>query len=134
MSLFDQTDLVEIAHPDSASERLIACFNPLLAEERARKRLSYGLPPRGNWRKLPRLPGARAPTARQTEYRRADGQDSHRYKMGKHLQPTQNSQHRTRQSLGGASFPQFEERRPTTYARATMVCPIAFALLFYFAC
>ena len=38
MSLFDKTDLVEIAHPDFRGERLIACFNPLLAEERARKR------------------------------------------------------------------------------------------------
>src|SRR5258708_11126335 len=38
MSLFDQTDLVEIAHPDFPGERLVACFNPLLAEERARKR------------------------------------------------------------------------------------------------
>jgi transposase len=38
MSLFDKTDLVEIVHPDFPGERLIACFNPLLAEERARKR------------------------------------------------------------------------------------------------
>jgi len=38
MSLFDKTDLVEIAHPDFPGERLVACFNPLLAEERARKR------------------------------------------------------------------------------------------------
>jgi transposase len=38
MSVFDQTDLVEIAHPDFPGERLIVCFNPLLAEERARKR------------------------------------------------------------------------------------------------
>jgi transposase len=38
MSLFDKTDLAEIAHPDFPGERLIACFNPLLAEERARKR------------------------------------------------------------------------------------------------
>src|ERR1700687_709999 len=38
MSLFDKTDLVEIAHPDFPGERLIACFNPLLAEERSRKR------------------------------------------------------------------------------------------------
>jgi len=38
MSLFDQTDLAEIAHPDFPGERLIACFNPLLAAERARKR------------------------------------------------------------------------------------------------
>src|SRR5487761_1912191 len=38
MSFFDQTDMVEIAHPDFPGERLVACFNPLLAEERARKR------------------------------------------------------------------------------------------------
>jgi transposase len=38
MSLFDKTDLVEIVHPDFPGERLIACFNPLLAEERSRKR------------------------------------------------------------------------------------------------
>jgi Transposase DDE domain len=38
MSLFDQHDLAEIAHPDYPGERLIACRNPLLAAERARKR------------------------------------------------------------------------------------------------
>ena len=37
-SLFDETDLAEIRHPDFPGERLIACFNPLLAAERARKR------------------------------------------------------------------------------------------------
>ena len=38
MSLFDQKDLAEIHCPDYPSERLVACFNPLLAEERRRKR------------------------------------------------------------------------------------------------
>ena len=38
MSLFDQQDLVEISHSDFPNERLIACRNPLLADERARKR------------------------------------------------------------------------------------------------
>jgi hypothetical protein len=38
MSLFDQQDLAEIAHPDYPGERLIACRNPTLAAERARKR------------------------------------------------------------------------------------------------
>lgn len=38
MSLFDQQDLAEITHPDYPGERLIACRNPLLAQERARKR------------------------------------------------------------------------------------------------
>jgi transposase len=38
LSLFDQRDLAEITDPAYAGERLIACRNPLLAEERARKR------------------------------------------------------------------------------------------------
>ena len=37
-SLFDETDLAEIQHPDFPGERLIACKNPWLAIERARKR------------------------------------------------------------------------------------------------
>jgi hypothetical protein len=38
LSLFDERDLAEIAHPDYPGERLICCRNPLLAAERARKR------------------------------------------------------------------------------------------------
>jgi hypothetical protein len=38
LSLFDQADLAEIRHPDYPGERLVACRNPLLAAERARKR------------------------------------------------------------------------------------------------
>ena len=38
LSLFDERDLAEIQHPDYPGERLIVCRNPLLAEERARKR------------------------------------------------------------------------------------------------
>jgi hypothetical protein len=38
MSLFDQQDLAEISHPDYPGERLVACRNPVLADERARKR------------------------------------------------------------------------------------------------
>jgi hypothetical protein len=69
MSLLDQTDLVEIAHPDFAGERLIACFNPLLAEGRARKR-----------------------PERLTEYRRAGGQDSQppAHRRRQFFLPTQN--------------------------------------------
>jgi hypothetical protein len=37
-SLFDQRDLAEITSPDYPGERLMVCRNPLLAEERARKR------------------------------------------------------------------------------------------------
>ena len=38
LSLFDNKDLAEISHPDFPGERLVACYNPLLAGERARKR------------------------------------------------------------------------------------------------
>ena len=37
-SLFDQADMAEITSPDYPGERLIACYNPFLAAERARKR------------------------------------------------------------------------------------------------
>ncbi len=37
-SLFDQRDLAEVTSPDYPGERLIACRNPYLAEERARTR------------------------------------------------------------------------------------------------
>jgi Transposase DDE domain len=38
LSLFDQQDLAEITSPDYPGERLIACRNPVLAADRARKR------------------------------------------------------------------------------------------------
>jgi hypothetical protein len=38
MSLFDEHNFAEISHPDYPGERLVACRNPLLAVERARKR------------------------------------------------------------------------------------------------
>jgi hypothetical protein len=37
-SLFDQVNLAEVTHPDYPGERLVACRNPLLGAERARKR------------------------------------------------------------------------------------------------
>jgi len=40
MSLFDETNLAEITHPDYPGERLVACRNPALAAERTRKRLA----------------------------------------------------------------------------------------------
>jgi transposase len=38
LSLLDQKNLAEIASPDYPGERLVVCHNPLLEEERARKR------------------------------------------------------------------------------------------------
>ena len=39
LSLFDQTELAEIAHPDYPGERLVVCRNPRLAAERVRRQL-----------------------------------------------------------------------------------------------
>jgi hypothetical protein len=38
LSLWDKTHLAELTSPDYAGERLVACYNPLLAEERKSKR------------------------------------------------------------------------------------------------
>lgn len=38
MSLFDERNLAEIRSPEFPGERLVACFNPMLADERRRKR------------------------------------------------------------------------------------------------
>jgi hypothetical protein len=38
LSFFDEKDLAEVTSPDYPDERLIVCRNPLLADERARKR------------------------------------------------------------------------------------------------
>jgi hypothetical protein len=38
LSLFDETGLAEITHPEFPGERLVCCRNPALAAERARKR------------------------------------------------------------------------------------------------
>jgi transposase len=38
LSLFDEQNLAEIQSPEYPAERLVACFNPLLAAERRRKR------------------------------------------------------------------------------------------------
>ena len=38
LSLFDTTHLAELTAPEYPGERLVACFNPLLADERRRKR------------------------------------------------------------------------------------------------
>ena len=38
LSLFDERNIAEISSPEYPGERFVACFNPLLAEERRRKR------------------------------------------------------------------------------------------------
>jgi len=87
MSLFDQTDLVEIAHPDFPGERLIACFNPLLAEERKRKRPDLLT---ATEKQLEKIAAAtkrpKRPLRGKQNIGLRAGKVVNRYKMGKHFQ------------------------------------------------
>jgi transposase len=87
MSLFDHTDLVEIAHPDFPGERLIACFNPLLAEERARKRPELLAATEKQLEKIATATRRlKRPLRGKQNIGLRAGKILNRYKMGKHFQ------------------------------------------------
>ena len=87
MSLFDQNDLVEISHPDFPGERLIACFNPLLAEERARKRPDLLAATEKQLEKIAvATKRKRRPLRGKQNIGERAGKILNRYKMGKHFQ------------------------------------------------
>jgi hypothetical protein len=86
-TLFDQHNLAEITHPDYPGERLIACRNPFLAAERARKRGEL----------LTATETILSPLAAAVQAGRLAGADRiglkvgqliNKYKMAKHLQVT----------------------------------------------
>jgi transposase len=87
MSFFDKTDMVEIAHPDFPGERLLACFNPLLAEERARKRPELLA---ATEKQLAKIAAAtkreRRPLRGKQNIGVRAGKILNRYKMGKHFE------------------------------------------------
>lgn len=86
LSLFDQHDLAEIQHASYPGERLIACRNPLLAEERSRKRNELL---EATERQLKKIVGAtqrkKKPLRGRKEIGLAVGKVLGRYKMGKHF-------------------------------------------------
>jgi hypothetical protein len=86
LSLFDQRDLAEIQSPDYPGERLIVCRNPLLAQERGRKRQELLAatekllePVRGATLR------AKRPLRGQDKIGVRVGKVINRYKMGKHF-------------------------------------------------
>src|SRR5271165_5521104 len=90
LSLFDERDLAEIAAPDAfPGERLIVCRNPLLAEERARKREDLLS---ATERDLARIRQAverkHAPLKGQAEIGLAVGAVLDKHKMAKHFEIT----------------------------------------------
>jgi hypothetical protein len=94
LSLFDTRDLAEIRDPAYPGERLIACRNPLLADERARKRRDLL---EATERELGRIGAAtrraRNPLRGQDKIGLRVGAVRDRYKVGKHflLQITEDS-------------------------------------------
>jgi hypothetical protein len=86
MSLFDQRDLAEIVSPEFPGERLVVCFNPLLAEDRRRTRQELLEATEG------RLSKVQAEVARRTRQPMSKdqiglkvGKVINRYKVSKHF-------------------------------------------------
>jgi transposase len=88
-SLFDEVNLAEINSPDFPEERLIACYNPLLAEKRRRKRESLLVATEATLTKLARAVSRRtkAPLS-AAEIGVKAGRVIGRHKMAKHIRLT----------------------------------------------
>ncbi len=89
LSLFDERDLAEIDSPDYPGERLIACRNQALAEERARKRNELlDATERDLKRIQARVRRERKPLRGAAAIGEAVGAVLNRRKMGKHFEKT----------------------------------------------
>jgi transposase len=86
LTMFEQRDLVEIEHPDYPGERLVVCYNPLLDEERTRKRKDLLA---ATERELKKVEAAAQRTKRPLRGKEKIGlrvgKLLGRYKMGKHF-------------------------------------------------
>ena len=86
LSLFDQHDLAEIQHASYPGERLIACRNPLLAEQRSRKRNELLEATEKQLKKIVEATQRKKrPLRGRKEIGLAVGKILGRYKMGKHF-------------------------------------------------
>src|SRR6267143_333991 len=83
LSLFDERDLAEITTPEFPGERLVVCKNPLLAEERARKREDLLQATEAALRKLADQIARGSGPAGQDKIARAVGRIENRYKLAK---------------------------------------------------
>ena len=89
LSLFDQQNLAEVSSPDYPGERLVACFNPLLAEERRRKRRELIEATEKDLSKIAaEVSRRKRKTLPQTEIALKAGKVLNRYKVAKHFSLT----------------------------------------------
>ena len=85
MSLFDEKNLLEISHPDYPGERLIVCLNPLLREERRRKREDLLLATEQALGKIAAEVNRRRKALKKEEIGLKVGKVLGRWKVGKHF-------------------------------------------------
>jgi hypothetical protein len=86
LTLFDQYDLAEIVSPEYPGERLVACFNPPLAQERRRTREELLLATEKDLRKIAAQAARRTKTPMPSEEIAAKvGKVIGHYKMAKHF-------------------------------------------------
>ena len=89
MSLFDDHNLAEIQDPQYPGERLVVCYNPLLAEERRRKREDLLEATKSLLSKVVAQVNRRTRTPMPKEQIGLKvGRVLYRYKMGKHFRVT----------------------------------------------
>jgi transposase len=87
LSLFDEHNLAEISAPQFPGERLVACYNPLLAEERARKREALLQASAQQLDKIAAEVARRTKTPLSaSEIGKKVGKVLNHYKMGKHFE------------------------------------------------
>ncbi len=86
LSLFDKRNLAEIRSDEFPGERLVACFNPLLADERARKRKDLLLATQEKLQRIAREVARRTKTPLlKDEIALKVGKTINRHKVGKHF-------------------------------------------------
>lgn len=88
-SLFDERNLAEIRSPEFPGERLVACYNPILAEQRRRKREALLEATQQCLDKIQREVERRTKTPLAAgEIGKKAGRVLNRFKVGKHFQLT----------------------------------------------
>jgi transposase len=86
MSLFDETNLAEIHAPEFLDERLVACYNPILAEQRREKREKLLAATEKGLEKIAKEVARRTKTPLdKAEIGKKVGKVLNRYKVGKHF-------------------------------------------------
>lgn len=89
MSLFDEKNLAEIHSPEFLDERLVACYNPILAEERRKKRQKLLTATEKGLEKIAKEVARRTKTPLdKAEIGKKVGKVINRYKVGKHFEIT----------------------------------------------